>query len=171
MFSNGYFATVVKSCEPAFSPFSAMFSTHSKRISVFMLLCDKELTLSQTSPGFYVSTVQVFTRYEQFLLFPQRVLPVLETFLPFLTNLKLSSASFFSLEESRICRLGKGLMQREIVTYILDHVKKMNGVGFDRNLSLLVQRIEEVRPCGIGDVKLCISFISLAWTCKLRQSY
>ena len=43
------------------------------------------LTLSQTSPGFYTSAVQVFentvgkgeiARYEQFLLFPQCFLPV-----------------------------------------------------------------------------------------------
>ena len=32
----------------------------------------------------------------------------LENLLPFLTNLKLSSANSFSLEESKICRLGKG---------------------------------------------------------------
>ena len=32
----------------------------------------------------------------------------LEDFLPFLSNLKLSSANSFSLEESKICRLGKG---------------------------------------------------------------
>ena len=32
----------------------------------------------------------------------------LEKFLPFLSNLKLSSANSFSLEASTICRLGKG---------------------------------------------------------------
>ena len=32
----------------------------------------------------------------------------LENFLPFLSNLKLLSADSFSLEESKICRLGKG---------------------------------------------------------------
>ena len=31
-----------------------------------------------------------------------------ENFPPFSSNLKLSSANFFSLEESKICRLGKG---------------------------------------------------------------
>ena len=31
-----------------------------------------------------------------------------KNFLPFLSNLKLSSAESFSLEESKICRLGKG---------------------------------------------------------------
>ena len=46
-------------------------------------------------------------RNEQFLLFPQCFLFVLRT-LPFSANLKLSSANSFSLEESRICCLGKG---------------------------------------------------------------
>ena len=46
-------------------------------------------------------------RNEQFLLFPQCFLPILETTLSFLSNLKLSSAHSFSLEESRICRLGR----------------------------------------------------------------
>ena len=45
---------------------------------------------------------------EQFLLFPQGFLPVRRTFFPFSSNLKLSSATSFSLEESKICRLGKG---------------------------------------------------------------
>ena len=33
---------------------------------------------------------------------------LLENFSPFASNLKLSSESSFSLEESKICRLGKG---------------------------------------------------------------
>ena len=45
---------------------------------------------------------------EQFLLFPQFFLPFLDKFPPFSYNLELSSANSFSLEESRICRLGKG---------------------------------------------------------------
>ena len=47
-------------------------------------------------------------RNEQFLLFPHCFLPVLESFLPFSTNLKLSSASSLSLEESKICCLERG---------------------------------------------------------------
>ena len=47
-------------------------------------------------------------RNEQFLLFPQCFLPVWRAFLPFSTNLKLSSANSFSLEESKICCFGKG---------------------------------------------------------------
>ena len=45
---------------------------------------------------------------EQFLLFSQCFLPVLKNFLPFSSNLKLLSANSFSLEESKICHLGKG---------------------------------------------------------------
>ena len=45
--------------------------------------------------------------YEQFLLFPV-FSTHLNTFLPFLSNLKLSSANSFSLEESKICRLVMG---------------------------------------------------------------
>ena len=46
-------------------------------------------------------------RNEQFLLFP--VFSTLsEDFLPFSLDSKLSSAISFSLEESKICRLGKG---------------------------------------------------------------
>ena len=47
-------------------------------------------------------------RHEQFLLFPTVFSMCLESFLPFSTNLKLSSANSFSLEASKICRLGKG---------------------------------------------------------------
>ena len=46
-------------------------------------------------------------RNEQFLLFPVFTTRV-ENFLSFSSNLKLSSANSFSLEESKICHLGKG---------------------------------------------------------------
>ena len=39
--------------------------------------------------------------------FPSVFSTCLKSFLPLSTNLKLSSASSFSLEEARICRLGK----------------------------------------------------------------
>ena len=62
------------------------------------------LTLSQTSPGFYVSAVQVFwkhcrkgeiARNKQFLLFPQRFLPVWRTFCYFhpIWNCRLQTLS------------------------------------------------------------------------------
>ena len=80
-----------------------------------MLVCKDLLTLSQTSPGFYMSAVQVFWKIlrkgetaqnEQFLLLPV-FSTRLENFLPLSSDLKLSSASSFSLEGSKICCLGK----------------------------------------------------------------
>ena len=74
------------------------------------------LTLSQTSPGFYVPAVQVFWKHcgkrlncslRTISPFPTVFSTRLKNFLPFLSNLKLSSAKSFSLEESKICCLGK----------------------------------------------------------------
>ena len=73
-------------------------------------------TLSQTSPGFYMSVVEVFwkqcgkriiARNKQFF-FPMVFSTLLENFLPFLSSLKLLSANTFNLEESKTCHLGKG---------------------------------------------------------------
>ena len=47
-------------------------------------------------------------RNEQFLLFPQCFFALLYNFPPFSSNLKLSSSNSFSLEETKICCLGKG---------------------------------------------------------------
>ena len=71
------------------------------------------LSLSQTSPGFYASTVQVLkTLWEKEKLlitsnfsFSHNVF--YPYFLLFSSNLKFSSAISFSLEESTICRLEK----------------------------------------------------------------
>ena len=74
------------------------------------------LTLSQRSPCFYVSAVQIFentvglgeiAHYKQFLLFIV-FSSLMENFPTFSLNLKLSSANYFSLEESKISCLGKG---------------------------------------------------------------
>ena len=69
------------------------------------LLFGKDLTLSQTSPGFYVSAEKVFLKTlrekEKLLLTVWRAL------CHFSTNLKLSSANSFNLEETKLCRLGK----------------------------------------------------------------
>ena len=46
-------------------------------------------------------------REEQFILFPV-FSTLLKNFLPYSSNLKLSSANTFSLERTKICRLGKG---------------------------------------------------------------
>ena len=73
------------------------------------------ITISQTSPCFYVFAVRILentvgkreiARNELFLVFP--VFSTLsENFLLFSSNSKLSSTNSFSLEESKICRLGK----------------------------------------------------------------
>ena len=77
----------------------------------------RTLTLSQTSPGFYVSALQVFGKrcgkrrncsLRAISPFPTAFSTLLDNFLPFSSNLKLLSANSFSLEESKICRLGKG---------------------------------------------------------------
>ena len=74
------------------------------------------LTLSQASPGLYMSAVQVFSKHcgkreiarnEQFLLFPQYSLPLWRTFCHYRLVKKLSSANSISLEEAKICHLGK----------------------------------------------------------------
>ena len=77
------------------------------------------LTLPQTSSGFYLYVVQFFlkntvgkgeiARNEQFLPFPRVLFTRFENFLPFSSNLILSSAKSFILEESKIFSFRKGL--------------------------------------------------------------
>ena len=55
-----------------------------------------------------LKALQKIARNEQFLLFSAVLSTCFESFLPLSTNLKFSSANTFSLEESKICRLGKG---------------------------------------------------------------
>ena len=75
------------------------------------------LTLSQTSPSFYVSAVQAFWKHSgkrrncswrAISPFPTVFSTHSENFLSFSSNLKLSSGKSFSLEGSKICCLGKG---------------------------------------------------------------
>ena len=72
------------------------------------------LTLSHTMAPFDAPGKQAFVgkgeigRNEQILLFARFFFFLLKNFQPFSSNLKLSSANSFSLEESKICRLGKG---------------------------------------------------------------
>ena len=74
------------------------------------------LTLSQASPGFYcvcsTSLLKTLWEKEKLLVtsnfsFSHSVF-CLDKFLPFLSNLKLSSATSISLEQSKIRHLGKG---------------------------------------------------------------
>ena len=83
----------------------------------------QRLTLSQTCPGFYVSAVQVIWKHsgKKRNCSSRAILPFstvfsthLTNFLPFSSNLKLSSAKSFSLEESKICPLGKGWKTNEL---------------------------------------------------------
>ena len=75
------------------------------------------LTLSQTSPGFYVSAGQVLWKqcgkrrncsWRAISPFPTVFSTRLGNFLSFSSSLKLSSANSLRLEGSKICRLGKG---------------------------------------------------------------
>ena len=70
------------------------------------------LTLSQTSPDFYVSTVQVFWKHwgkrincswRAIYPFPSVFSTGLDNFRPFSSNSKLLSVNSSSLEESKIC--------------------------------------------------------------------
>ena len=71
----------------------------------------------QRSPGFYVFAVQVFWKHcgkrrnrskRAISPFPTVFSTLLIHFLLFSSSLKLSFANSFSLEESKICRLGNG---------------------------------------------------------------
>ena len=93
----------------AISPFPAVLSK--------VLYCRHVITLSQTSPDFYVCAVQAFWKHcrkrrncpsRAISHFPTMFYVRLENFLPFSFNFKLSSANSISFEVSKICRLGKG---------------------------------------------------------------
>ena len=99
-----------------------------------ILSCGKELTLPQTSPGFYVSALKIFRNIvgkgeiahnEQFFPFPPFSI-LLNNFLPFSSTLKLSSANSFSLEESKICGLGKSKSVCTLKGGKLKDLSKMN---------------------------------------------
>ena len=60
------------------------------------------LTLSQTSLGFYVSVIEAISP------FPKVFSTLLKNFQSFLSRSELSFAISFSLDDSKICCLGKG---------------------------------------------------------------
>ena len=81
---------------------------------------ENTLTLSQTSPGFYVSAVQVFGKhcgkgriclYRAISPFPKVFSTHLENFLQFSSNCILSSANSVSLDQAKLLLFGKGLIQ------------------------------------------------------------
>ena len=93
---------------------SFLFSLFSENV----LPSSDGLTLSQTSPGFLRvrRTVLLKTRCKKekllvtssFSFFATVFSTRLKKFLPFSSDLKVSSANSFSLEGSKTCRLGKG---------------------------------------------------------------
>ena len=85
------------------------------KMNIFLLL-PKYFTLSQTSPGVYVSALQVFWKhygkrrnslYQAISPFPTVFSTCLVNSLPFSLNSKLLPAKSSSLERSKICRMGK----------------------------------------------------------------
>ena len=70
----------------------------SRLLNLYLLIVGSTKLLKTVGKG-------EITRNEQFLFF---FLTVLGKFQPFLSNLELFSANSFSLEQSKICRLGKG---------------------------------------------------------------
>ena len=85
-----------------------------KRLTLYRII--QSLTFSQTSPGFYVSAVQVFRKHcgkrrncslPAISPFPTVFSTLSDNFSPLSPKLKLSANSF-NLEASKICRLGKG---------------------------------------------------------------
>ena len=117
------------------------------------------LTLSQTSFFFFLaSAVQVFSKEREKekslvtsnFFFPTVFSTLLENFLPYSLNLKLSPANSFSMEESKICCLGKGKRidknsKAQRISLDNSHTSKWveHGIlpfskGEFRNLSILV---------------------------------
>ena len=90
---------------------NAHILVHWQELKTFSKWC---LTHSQTSPCFCVSFENNVGKREiacnkQFLLFLTVFSTLLENFLQFSSYLKLSSANSFSLEESKLWHLRKGL--------------------------------------------------------------
>ena len=101
-----------------FLPFSTMFlcyQANSTRGTKFS--CGLQMLLTLPALVFTCLKYKSFKnsvgkgengRNEQFSPFSTVFSTLLENFLPLLSNMKLSSAKSFSLEESKICCLGKG---------------------------------------------------------------
>ena len=101
-------------CLLGFSPFSKFFSFIVPNKMANYLV---EINPFPNKPWFLrvcsIRLLKTLWEKEKLLVtrnfsFSQCFLPIWSTFLPFSSNLKLSSANSFSLEGSRICHLGKG---------------------------------------------------------------
>ena len=95
----------------SYSVFKRLVSQGRQKVS----LCGSGLSLSYTSPGFYVSPYKSFentvgkgeiARDEQFLLFPQCFSTHLKNFLPFSSYLKIVACNLF--EFGRVYNLSFG---------------------------------------------------------------
>ena len=91
---NGFLRACTYAVKIDFNPFpNKPWFLHVCSISLSKTLCEKGKNAHN----------------EQFLLFPSVFSTCFENFLPFSSKSVLSSANSFSLEESKICRLEKGL--------------------------------------------------------------
>ena len=83
---------------------------HKIFLKSFLTLPKKALVLTCLQYKSFENTVEKgeIAGDEQFLLFPTVFSTSMENHLPFSSNLELLSAKSFSLEESKICCLGKG---------------------------------------------------------------
>ena len=97
-------------------PFNAFLEGNQQAGDLNLQFSD-QLTLSQISPGFYMSAVSLLknnvekgeiAHNEQFLLFPQCFSISIGEFSSISSNLGLLSANSLSLEKSKICCLEKG---------------------------------------------------------------
>ena len=79
-------------------------------LRIVLAIRTEEVNLFPTKPWFLrvCTTSLLKTLVTSNFSFSHSFSTHLENFLPFSSNLKLSSANSFSLEESKICRLGKG---------------------------------------------------------------
>ena len=102
------------------------------------------LTLSQTSPGFYLSAVQVFkntvrkgeiARNEQFLLFPQCFPYPLEEFSSFFIKFEIVVCRLFQLGRVQNLSLGEKLLYLLDVYIKLDIIIIIIDLGNQLNLT------------------------------------
>ena len=112
------------------------------------------LNLSQTILFFLrvCSTIllKALCEKEKFLLFPLYFLPIRRIFLPFSSNLKLSSANSFSLEESEIRRLttGQGTLTHYHTILHFDALKIYScGKDCEKRRNCLTQAISPFSQC------------------------
>ena len=135
LYSNQHFLP----SQPRFPPFynwKTLFKSHFCWLlsTTIFILNDNRLNLSQTSPGFYVSAVQVFWKHSgkrricllrAISPFPAMFSICLKSFLPFSIKMKLSSANSFNLDESKIFLFGKELTHYQMTNFRLFQIERL----------------------------------------------